>query len=232
VDFELVSIRLIVFFAALSEELMRPFLRCSRLEVDPWALGLSPTMLVGLPVAVFMLTLAVAQPLGPWIVARVDVRRALWVCAVAGALLLLATALNRDGFWLVVLRAGSGVTYGLLLILAQTVIVRITNPSQRARGLVEVSAAIVAAGVCGPALGGLIAERTGHSVALLASAVCLLLSGVGSCFSRPCPRPGGSRTKCARVGRHGAGVSSAACDGGHVVCCSSGTVGAARCWWW
>lgn len=187
VDFELVSIRLIVFFAALSEELMRPFFAVFAAEVDPWALGLSPTMLVGLPVAVFMLTLAVAQPLGPWIVARVDVRRALWVCAVAGALLLLATALNRDGFWLVVLRAGSGVTYGLLLILAQTVIVRITNPSQRARGLVEVSAAIVAAGVCGPALGGLIAERTGHSVALLASAVCLLLSGVGSLFLAPLP---------------------------------------------
>ena len=58
------------------------------------------------------------------------------------------------------------VCYGLLLILVQTTIVRITGGEQRARGLVTVASAIVAAGVCGPALGGIVADRLGTTAAL------------------------------------------------------------------
>lgn len=187
VDIELVMVRLVVFFTALSEELMRPFFAVFASEVNPVALGMSPTMLAGLPVAVFMLTLAIAQPLGPWIVRHVEVRRALALSALWGAGLLAATALTRDGLILVLLRGLSGITYGLMLILAQTLIVRITSQAQRARGLVEVSAAIVAAGVCGPALGGLIAERAGHVATLLVCAACMGVSALSAWFLAPIP---------------------------------------------
>lgn len=187
VDIELVMVRLVVFFTALSEELMRPFFAVFASEVNPVALGMSPTMLAGLPVAVFMLTLAIAQPLGPWIVRHVEVRRALAVSALWGAVLLVVTALTRDGVLLVGLRGLSGITYGLMLILAQTLIVRITSQAQRARGLVEVSAAIVAAGVCGPALGGLIAERAGHVVTLLVCAACMGVAALSAWLLAPIP---------------------------------------------
>lgn len=191
VDVELVMVRLVVFFTALSEELMRPFFAVFASEVNPVALGMSPTMLAGLPVAVFMLTLAIAQPLGPWIVRHVEVRRALAWSALWGGALLVATALTRDGAVLVGLRGLSGITYGLMLILAQTLIVRITSQAQRARGLVEVSAAIVAAGVCGPALGGLIAERAGHVATLLVCAACMGVSALCAWFLAPIPASSG-----------------------------------------
>jgi MFS family permease len=185
---ELVRLRLIVFFTALSEELMRPFFSVFASEVKPLAAGLSPTMLAGLPVMTFMFTLALAQPLGPWVTRRFDIRRALFVVAMVGAALLGMTAFTQEGLALALLRAGSGVTYGLLLILTQTTVVRITSSDRRARGLMELSAAIVAAGVCGPALGGLVEERFGVWLAFGACAACLVLAGLFSLRMAPLPR--------------------------------------------
>ena len=161
---ELGRLRLIVFATALSEELMRPFFAVFAMERSAQ---------VALPVGMFMLTLALAQPLGPWLTRRFETSRALAAVALLGGACLLLTAASGDAATLVALRAVSGVVYGLILILAQTTIVRITEARQRARGLTEVSAAIVAAGVCGPALGGLLAERLGTGAAFAACAACL-----------------------------------------------------------
>jgi len=176
----LVRLRLIVFFTALSEELMRPFFAVFASEAELLWMPLSPAMLAGLPVAAFMLTLTLAQPIGPWFARHADVRRSLFAVALGGSVLMVLTAATRDAPGLVLLRAGSGVAHGLLLILAQTTVVRITTPDQRARGLVDISAAIVAAGVCGPALGGLLAERFGPQIALVGCGASLLVAALFS----------------------------------------------------
>lgn len=173
-DMEMVRLRLAVFLTAMSDELLRPFFSVFAAEVSPLPFVTSPAMLAGLPLAAFMIALTVAQPLGPWISARVPLRRALVVTALVGAALIAATAFTLDGTTLVLLRACSGAVYGTMLILAQTTVVRITGHDQRARGLVEVPAAIVAAGVCGPALGGLIVERAGSIATFLCCAACLV----------------------------------------------------------
>ncbi len=175
---DLIRIRMVVFLTALSDELLRPFFTVYASEVNPVSIHLSPTMLAGLPVAAFMVSLALAQPLGPWVTRRFEMHRALLFVSSVGALLLGATAFTTDGLTLILLRIGSGVVYGLMLILLQTAIVRTTNQGQRARGLAEVSAAIVAAGVCGPALGGLLVEKLGTSAAFFACALCLLAAAV------------------------------------------------------
>lgn len=180
VDTQLVSLRLIVFLTALSEELLRPFFAVFASELVPLSPAWSPTMQAGIPVTAFMLTLALAQPLGPWLTQHFEVRRALSVVAVLGALCLGLTAATHSGALVLALRAGSGVCYGLLLILVQTTIVRITGGEQRARGLVTVASAIVAAGVCGPALGGIVADRLGTTAAFAACAACLLLAALTS----------------------------------------------------
>lgn len=185
---EFVRLRLIVFFTALSDELLRPFFAVFASEARPLGVDLSPTMLAALPVAAFMVTLTLAQPLGPWITRRVEVRRALLVVAALGAALVAATAFARDSATLVLLRAGSGAAYGLMLILAQTTVLRITDFSNRARGLVEVSAAIVAAGVCGPPLGGLLVERLGTGAAFAACAACLAAAAAVCMTLAPLPR--------------------------------------------
>ena len=169
----LTRIRLLVFLTALSDELLRPFFTVFASEMQPLWFPLSPTTLAVLPVATFMLTLTLAQPVGPWLTRKVSMRWALCATALTGAALLMLTARASSAGELMALRAGSGMVYGLLLILAQTAIIRLTDASSRARGLVEVAAAIVAAGVCGPALGGLLVERLGTTLAFAAGALCL-----------------------------------------------------------
>lgn len=176
----LTRIRLLVFLTALSDELLRPFFTVFASEMQPLGLTVSPTTVAVLPVATFMVTLALAQPLGPWLARRVSMRWALCVTSLAGTALLLATAHAQDVGTLMLLRAGSGLAYGLLLILAQTAIVRLTDTRTRGRGLVEVAAAIVAAGVCGPALGGLMVQRLGTTLAFAACGLCLGLAALVS----------------------------------------------------
>ncbi|MFY3383342.1 MFS transporter [Paracidovorax sp. MALMAid1276] len=170
---QLTLLRLAVFLVALSEELLRPFFTVFASEVRPFDMALSPTMLAGLPVAAFMTTLALAQPLGPALAKRFDLRWSLVFAALAGMCALAATALAKDAWTLIVLRATGGAAYGLALILVQTAIVRITPPRQRARGLAEVAAAIVAAGIVGPPFGGLIAARAGDVAGFVACALCM-----------------------------------------------------------
>ena len=186
----LVRMRLMVFFTALSEELLRPVFAVFASEASsPFAnTELSPTLLAGLPVAAFMLTLALAQPLGPWVTEHVQTRKALCASALLGAILMASTAGTQSGLLLILLRAGSGVVYGLMLILAQTAIVHLSPAGQRARGLVEVSAAIVAAGICGPVIGGFLAERLGAPATLLACAACLIFAALASVSLPNLPR--------------------------------------------
>lgn len=171
---QLTLLRLTVFLVALSEELLRPFFTVFASEVRPLDASLSPTMVAGLPVAAFMATLALAQPAGPALARRFDLRWSLVLSALAGTLALAATVWATDAWTLIALRATGGAAYGLALILVQTAIVRITPPQQRARGLAEVAAAIVAAGIVGPPFGGMIAARAGDAVGFLACALCMV----------------------------------------------------------
>lgn len=169
-------LRLAVFLVALSEELLRPFFTVLASEMDSPGGGWTPEMLAGVPVAAFMATLAAAQPLGPWIARRLDIRLTLIASSVAGALALAASAWVHQAAWLVALRAVGGVAYGLALILAQTAVVRFTPPAQRAQGLTEVATAIVAAGIVGPPFGGMIAGQVGNSHGMVACALAMLLA--------------------------------------------------------
>ena len=136
---QLTLLRLTVFLVALSEELLRPFFTVFASEMRPFDASLSSTMVAGLPVAAFMTTLALAQPAGPALAKRFDLRWSLVLSALVGMFALAATSWAQDALALIALRSAGGAAYGLALILVQTAIVRITPPQQRARGLAEVA---------------------------------------------------------------------------------------------
>ena len=170
---QLTRLRLAVFLVALSDELLRPFFTVFASEMPAGSWSLSPALVAGLPVAAFMATLALAQPLGPALARRFDLRHSLMAAALLGTAALVATAFTRDALLLVLVRAASGAAYGLALILIQTAIVRGSTAAQRARSLGEVAAAIVAAGIVGPPFGGMIAGRVGDGLAVLGCALCM-----------------------------------------------------------
>jgi len=205
---QMTRLRLIIFLVALSEELLRPFFTVVAMDMPPPALALSPTMLAGLPVAAFMVTLALAQPAGPALARRVDLRWALIGAALAGSLALAATALaatsSAGSTWaLVGLRAFAGLAYGLALILAQTALVRITPPARRARGMTQIAGAIVAAGIVGPPFGGMLAAQAGPVAGFAACALCMLLAALASRRLQLGPRPPAAGTGSATGGWRG-----------------------------
>lgn len=169
-----VKLRLLVFLVALSDELVRPFFVMHAADVTPLDPNWSSALLAGVPITAFMVTLAVSQPLGSALARRVPLGAALGVTAAAGAVLLGLTARAADGATLLALRAGSGFVYGLLLILAQAALLRIATRASRARGLADVPAAIVAAGIVGPAIGGLGAELLGEAASFFLCALCMV----------------------------------------------------------
>ena len=177
---QMTRLRFVIFLIALSEELLRPFFTVFAIDMQPLGLQLSPTMVAGLPVAAFMATLALAQPAGPALARRIDLRWGLVLAALAGSLALAATGSADSALALVAWRAFAGLAYGLALILAQTALVRITPPAQRARGMTQIAGAIVAAGIVGPPFGGMIAAQAGPAAGFAACALCMLLAAISS----------------------------------------------------
>lgn len=167
---DLSKIRFFVFLVALSEELLRPFLTVFAAQLDS---QVSSYFSAGLPVAAFMLTLAMAQPLGPWLADRWELRKLMVVTAIMGTTMLALSATAQSITALVIWRCAAGMAYGLALILAQTAIVRITARQQRAQGMTSVSAAIVAAGIVGPPFGGMVAAQLGPHWGFIACAMCM-----------------------------------------------------------
>src|SRR3546814_16815549 len=87
---------------------------------------------------------------------------------------LLATGLLDLLFWRCLTAAG----YGILMIAVQGVVIDNTSERNRARGFAIFVGGTLAAGVCGPALGGVMAPQLGYRAPFM-------LSGVGAIVSPP-----------------------------------------------
>jgi MFS family permease len=170
-------IRLTAFLIALSEELLRPFITLYAADLSA-PKGISIELLGSIPITVFMLTWAISQPLGPIISRHITATKLMAIAGVVAAVALIATAFTHQWGSLIALRAISGAAYGCMLIAAQNSMVRFTSVSGRARGLAEIATAVVAAGVVGPAIGGLVADKFGYIASFTISATCAALAAL------------------------------------------------------
>jgi MFS family permease len=174
----LVFLRLPVFLFCLSEELSRPFLpayAASFANEIPW---LTPDVVVSLPITLFMLMWAVSQPGGARFSERVGRSRSFLVGALLGALGLAMTAFASSLLALIVWRCVTALGYGLVLITAQGIVIDHTTARNRAGGMAMFIGALLAAGVCGPVSGGMIADLAGFRATFLLGAGLALMSGL------------------------------------------------------
>lgn len=160
-DSDLAKIRAPLFMFILAEELTRSFLPgyvSSLLVPIPW---LSSQIVIGLPIVLFMLIVAIGQPFLGVYCERVGHRRTMLTGATIAAAGFLATALANSVLDLLLWRSFCALGYAMVFVAGQAYVLDHATPANRARSFAVFIGAIMAATVCGPSIGGILADNIG-----------------------------------------------------------------------
>ncbi|MBY0454473.1 MAG: MFS transporter [Burkholderiaceae bacterium] len=173
------AVRPALFLFMLTEELTRPFLPAWARQLAPQAWGLSPELLASFPLVLFLATVALLQwPLATWSERHGRRTGFLWGALLSAVGLALAAWLPSYGGFLAA-RMLSAVGFALVFVSGQGVVIDGSGAADRARSLAQFVRAILVAGLCGPPLGGLIADRWGVAATFaVCSGLALLAAGV------------------------------------------------------
>ncbi len=175
-DDRLSRVRAPLFLFILAEELTRAFLPgyVKDLIVSvPW---LTPEIVVGLPIVLFMLIVALGQPIMGVYAAKVGSRRAMTTGAVIASVGLLASAFAFSVLDLLLWRSLCAVGYGIVFVAAQAHVLEYSNAKNRARSFAIFIGAIMVATVCGPSIGGILADNIGERATFGVAAVLAFAS--------------------------------------------------------
>jgi len=175
---QLPKVRAPLFVFILAEELTRSFLPNyvnSLLVPIP---GLSPELVVGLPIALFMLIVAIGQPYIGAYTERVGHRKVMTQGAVLAALGFVATALAHNVLDLLLWRSLCAMGYAMVFVSAQGYVLDHSSLVNRARSFSLFIGAIMVATVCGPSIGGILADNVGIRPTFVIAAVLALASMV------------------------------------------------------
>ncbi len=172
----LAGVRAPLFGFLLAEELTRSFLPSFVKSVMVPIPGLSPQIVVGLPIVLFMLIVACGQPYFGALSERRGHRRTMIIGAAIAAVGFAATALSVTVFDLLLWRSLCALGYALVFVSAQGLILTYTNSENRAHGFALFVGAFMVATVCGPSIGGILADNIGERATFMISAALALAS--------------------------------------------------------
>lgn len=178
-DSRLAKIRAPLFMFILAEELTRSFLPGYVNELLVPIPGLSPQIVVGLPIVLFMLIVAVGQPFLGVYCERVGHRRTMLIGAATAAVGFVASALAHNVLDLLLWRSLCALGYAMVFVAGQAYVLDHATPANRAKSFALFVGAIMAATVCGPSIGGILADNIGvrptFAIAALLAAGSLLV---------------------------------------------------------
>jgi len=185
----LAGIRIALFLFMLAEELSRSFLPLYVRDLYTPIPGLSETLAMGLPIALFMLLVAIFTPFaGAW-ADRFGSRRTLVLGTLPAVAGFAGTALAQTLAELLLWRSACALGYAVMFIGAQGFIARHTRRQDRARGMAQFVAAVVVAGLCGAPMGGILADHIGTRATFAASALLVLAAALAAMALLPAEAP-------------------------------------------
>ena len=185
----LAGIRIALFLFMLAEELSRSFLPLYVRDLHAPIPGLSDTLAMGLPIALFMLLVAVFTPFaGAW-ADRFGSRRTLLLGTLPAVAGFAGTALAHTLGELLLWRSACALGYAVMFIGAQGFIARHTQRQDRARGMAQFVVAVVVAGLCGAPMGGILADHVGPRATFAVSAVLALAAALAAATLLPSEAP-------------------------------------------
>lgn len=134
-------------------------------------MGVSKTLVVGLPISVFMFTWALSMPWAGMWSDRVGHRKAFLAGAAVTTLGLVLTSRVESLVGLLVWRSLSALGYGLVFVTAQSYIAKYSPADQRTRAMAVFLSTFFAGSLSGSAIGGILADRIGDRATILLSAI-------------------------------------------------------------
>jgi len=174
----LVDVRTPMFIFIFAEELSRSFFPLYVSDLYRPVPGLTQDMVIGLPISLFMLFVAIGTPFAGIWTDRFGSRNIF----LAGAILAIAgfvgTGLAPDLYHLLLWRSLTAIAYALITMSCQGYIVAMTTKENRAQGMAVFIGAIMVAAICGTSIGGVLADRLGFRVTFFMSAVLSIIAAV------------------------------------------------------
>ena len=196
----LAKVRAPLFIFILAEELTRPFLPGYVKSLLVPIPGLSPEIVVGLPIMLFMLIVALAQPFLGAYTERVGNRQSMLMGACIAAFGFAATAFSFNVLDLLVWRSLCAIGYAMVFVAAQGHVLEHATAANRARSFALFIGAIMVATVCGPSIGGILADNIGERMTFGVAAL-LALGSIGAIRLLPSRVEGESDRSSARAPR-------------------------------
>ncbi|MBX9899974.1 MAG: MFS transporter [Burkholderiaceae bacterium] len=173
------------FLLLLAEDLSRSYLPLYASMMDANGLNIPATMLVGLPIFLFMFIVAVSQPiLGGW-TGSFGRRKAFLLGAGLAMVSHVLVAQSTNLIELLAWRGLAGVAWAIAFVAAQGMVLDHTTSATRAKGLASFVSVIMVSLACGPSVGGLLADGFGYRETFLIGAGMAGLSLIVAWHSLP-----------------------------------------------
>jgi predicted MFS family arabinose efflux permease/HAMP domain-containing protein len=172
------DIRLPLFLFVFAEEISRSFMPLYIRDLYAPIPGLTPEMVIGLPIALFMLVIALASPSGALLAGRLGARRVFMIGLVPATIGFVMSALAVSVYDLIVWRAATALGYAFITMACQGYIAQVSRQHRRAQGLGVYVGAVLTASVCGTGIGGVLAERVGYRATFLVAGALTVITAV------------------------------------------------------
>jgi predicted MFS family arabinose efflux permease len=174
-----VAVRPALFLFMLAEELTRPFLPRFAQGLAAAGDAIGPDLAASLPIVAFMAVIALCQIPFAALSERMGRRPGFLIGALLAAAGYALSASTGDYMLFLAARVTTAVGYALVFVSAQGHVVDHSAGSARTTALAVFVRAIMVASLCGPPIGGVIADRLGPPAAfMLAAGLAIVALGV------------------------------------------------------
>lgn len=175
------DIRLPLFLFVFAEEISRSFMPLYIRDLYAPVPGLSMEMVIAIPIAVFMLFIALASPSAALANARIGSRRVFLIGLVPAVIGFLMSALAYNVYDFTLWRAVTAVGYAIITMACQGYISQASqqqHQQRRTQGLGVYVGAVLTASICGTGIGGVLAERVGYRTTFIIAALLAMIAGM------------------------------------------------------
>jgi len=169
--------RIPLFVFCFAEELQKSFMPLFVAEYYREWDWFAVDIMVGLPISAFMFVIAFLTPFAGKLVDRYGNKRLFLMGLVPAAAGYVLCFLVRSGNDIVLARSLTAVGYAVITISCQSYMAAVVPKKNRARGMAIFVGVLMAATMCGTAIGGILATWMGFKPVFLVSAVLTLVAG-------------------------------------------------------